>query len=317
MSLLKLNEITSDPVIREKPDIKKYIKEQINMEFTIEDFESDDDGYLVAPELKELFYTPDLYHFDNLVFAFSRYPDVTHCKGDFLLLSAIELGLTEIVEFLLDISENKYLRDDFDNTLLHRAARLGHTDTVKLLLDKYYNDEVKYIYESEKEESTALELAADAGHIDTTKLILEHLLKIVDNNEEYDSSNMTLTSYSWYLYSVNKVFNLSIKNKNTKILKLLFKLKIHEKLSKWDHFLNCTKEIDIKYGFDDGRTLLHDAAKNRMFLIMKLLINMGMDPDAKDDDDKTAFDFIKTIYRNPPPTRASFLSSLPKLKKIK
>ena len=41
---------------------------------------------------------------------------------------------------------------------------------------------------------------------------------------------------------------------------------------------------------------------------------MGMDPDAKDDDDKTAFDFIKTIYRNPPPM-ASFLSSLPKLKK--
>ena len=74
-------------------------------------------------------------------------------------------------------------------------------------------------------------MAADAGHIDTTKLILEHLLKIVDNNEEYDSSNMTLTSYSWYLYSVNKVFNLSIKNKNTKILKLLFELKIHEELS--------------------------------------------------------------------------------------
>ena len=68
------------------------------MEFIIEDFESDDDGYLVVPESKELFYTPDLYHFDNLVFAFSAYPDVTHCKGDFLL-SLIELDLRKLWNF--------------------------------------------------------------------------------------------------------------------------------------------------------------------------------------------------------------------------
>jgi ankyrin repeat protein len=51
-------------------------------------------------------------------------------------------------------------------TALHKAANNGHTQVVKLLLDKGANRYVQY-----KDGSTALDLATKAGHQDIIKLL--------------------------------------------------------------------------------------------------------------------------------------------------
>ena len=82
---------------------------------------------------------------------------------------ASKKGHSEIVKLLLEKGANVNAQDnDIGYTVLHRASMAGHLEVAKLLLDKGANINAQDIFSE-----TALHLATVSGHLEVVKLLFE------------------------------------------------------------------------------------------------------------------------------------------------
>lgn len=164
-------------------------------------------------------------------------------SADDILLSSSRYGTTAIVEVLLDQNRgNIEARDKEGETPLILAARGGHADTVRLLLDKGATIDART-----KHNSTALHMAADGGHENIARLLLEKGA-MVDAKTNYDSTPLLL----------------SANDGHEDVVRLLL-----------DHgaYVNATDQ--------DGGTPLHWAAQKGYYSVVRLLLEKGASIDAR------------------------------------
>ena len=85
---------------------------------------------------------------------------------------AVKYGSTEAIELLLDRGADLNIHNKYDLTAFGQAIRGGNMETVKLLLEHQPNLIIKYD-EGWDEEQTALMIAAVKGHTEIVRLLLD------------------------------------------------------------------------------------------------------------------------------------------------
>ena len=93
--------------------------------------------------------------------------DARNNYGTTLLHRAAREGHSDVVKALLEAGANDAAQDQIGNTPLHLAAREGHTDIVRTLLEAGTRVDVR-----DKNGSTPLHLAADKGRADIVTVLL-------------------------------------------------------------------------------------------------------------------------------------------------
>ena len=83
---------------------------------------------------------------------------------------ASSAGRTETVKFLIEKGANVNIKDEASVLPIHRAAGSGHADIVKILLDNGAFPGPQLGYTSK----VPLNYAAKGGHIEAAKVLLEH-----------------------------------------------------------------------------------------------------------------------------------------------
>ncbi len=106
-------------------------------------------------------------------------------SGRRALHRAAKNGHRDIVKMLLDSRANVDATDAPEKTALHFASERGHWDIVKLLLDN--NAEVDKVEFCNKD--TALHIAAEKGHLKVVKTLLESGAKFDKNNEKGETAH--------------------------------------------------------------------------------------------------------------------------------
>ena len=109
-------------------------------------------------------------------------------------------GHTDTVKLLLDRGANIEEKDNYGITPIHRAAWEGQTDTVEFLLDRGAN-----IEEKNNRGYTPIHSAAENGKTDTVELLLDRGAHIEEKDDNGDTrfsqlSHMTVQKYSKYFY---------------------------------------------------------------------------------------------------------------------
>ena len=155
-------------------------------------------------------------------------------------LKAVAFGELETVKFLFKIGTDSYSRPNED-TLLHAAARYGHTEVVKSILSNVIDKNPE-----NEDGDTPLHEAAEKGELETVRFLSNLGGDLNSKNDEGDTPLHAATRYG-----------------HTEVVKFIL-----------------SKVIDKNPENEDGDTPLHEAAKKGPLEICKLIclqINRGLD----------------------------------------
>jgi ankyrin repeat protein len=200
--------------------------------------------------------------------------------GNTGLIYASTEGDTEVVKLLVEKGARLNHAEKRGYTALTAASENGHTEVVKLLLDKGAHLDVV-----EKDNNTALIIALKESHYDIVKLLVE---KGADVNAK---DNVGFTPLM-----------IASKGTHTDIVKLLVEkgANVNAKNNGGYTALMYTWKIEIVKLLLDKGARINDADKHgRTFFfyvagtrgsndLIKLLLEKGVDVNAKANDDKTA-----------------------------
>ncbi len=159
---------------------------------------------------------------------------------------AARKGHVEIVRLLLEHGADPNARDIHGGTPLHDAALWGHTEVVKLLLEHGADPNIR-----DKTGATPLLLAVDQDHTDVAKLLLEHG---ADPNVSEKIGDRRSVLHSAVIGRLKDVVELLLK-----------------------------KGADPNVRDIDGATPLHKAVIVRSVPEEELLLRYGADPNARDN----------------------------------
>ena len=186
-----------------------------------------------------------------------KYPQYANSRGGFCgtaLHSASYNGHLQVVLYLLRHGVDVNVRDSGKDTPFLLASWQGHTDVAKCLLEHGADVELRDQYDN-----TPLILAANHGSLDTVQFLLEHNADVDSQNKEGQTS----------LHS--SIQGLAFKVDRPKIARLLLKYGANP---------NARTRRDLQ-------TPLHLALINSNVLLLRVLLEHGVDLDAKDKDGKT------------------------------
>jgi ankyrin repeat protein len=197
------------------------------------------------------------------------------------------LGLTTVARQILRDSEStdkEVLATG--RTPLQEAARYGHTDVVRLLIDKAAN------VNSTGSDGSALQIAAGRGHSDVVQVLLGH---DADANLDVQGEGMGYRSINPYSGSA---LHRAAAIGSSSVVKMLLEHKadpnirdyskgtaLHQAVIK-GHEDVCnvllTNGADVDVSDSSGRTPLQQAAAYRQVSIAQLLLKHGADVNARD-----------------------------------
>ena len=215
------------------------------------------------------------------------------------LMVAAGKGLNNIIKPLIKPLIEKGKVDDQDilgETALMWAARNGHTETVKLLVeigDANVNHVSNY-------GMTALMLAAEKGHIETVKKLIEKGAVVnIENND--GNTALMLAAANGHIETVKKLIekgaNVNIENKdrNTALIIVIIAEKGHIEIDKVleivEVLIAAGADVDAKDRMNN--TALMYAAGVGHTEIVKLLIEKGADVTIKNIYGNTALYFAE------------------------
>ncbi len=219
------------------------------------------------------------------------------------LISASRRGLVDDVRNLLADGADVEMEDDDGMTPLMHAAYNGHVEVLKLLLEADADYEIPYM-----NGLTPLTAAVMGGHYD----IVDELASAGVNLDLCDENGNTALELACEFYDVEMVKMLigyganmdyldDIESSPMKVVidrpddgeeDIAQRLEILELLINPpnDYLDNMVNGIDVnlRYGTNDGKTVLMMAAEGGNVEIVTMLLNNGADIDITDDHGKTA-----------------------------
>ena len=198
--------------------------------------------------------------------------------GSTTLHMAASQGLSSVVEVLVSKRAQTEARDKWGRTTLHKAASAGHLVTVRALLDGGAN-----IKATSEDGVTALHRAALEGHPDVVKLLVERGAEI-DACDESGRTALLMAASNGHLDVVELLLGKGAMQ-NREGMALLM-------VAPGDHSGLVQQLLDPKaVGVPDEyrRMKLLMAASHNDLDVVKLLLDIGTDIEAKDVDGKTAF----------------------------
>ena len=213
--------------------------------------------------------------------------------------ASAECGFLELLKFLLDnvgVGSTRDLRG-----ALHYASSGGHTDVVKLLVERGVNPTSMAGYSY-----NALHKACTGGHLEVARVLLQHCF--VTNMSDPDRWGWTPLHHAAFGSHSDVVKLLLSKGANPNSQTPLGLTACHIAAARGDMdsvmaFLGCGPNVNLMaylgYSFDIklmtklGRTVLHSAAETDQLNIVQLLLQAGVDAAARDKDGLTAWDLIK------------------------
>ena len=199
----------------------------------------------------------------------------------------------KILVFLANDEKFKNYTDEDGNTLLHISAQIGDREMVKLLLAKGYSPAAK-----NKKGETPLDISRN---YEIKKEILMQMIASANFNDFSDSAGNTLLHIAVSLRLdcelikkiISKGYSPFEKNNQGKTA---FKMLYGKDQKVILRFLADNKKFK-NYTDEDGNTLLHLAAKINDEELIKYLISAGLFPFEKNNQGKTAFEFVQRRMR--------------------
>ncbi len=165
---------------------------------------------------------------------------------------AAEGGHSEIVKILIEKGANVNAKDNFERTAFHLASERGHLEIVQCLLVKGADVNAKVYWKR-----TALHLASETGHLKTVQCLIDNGAD-VSAKDKLEISALHLASEKGHLEIVQ--------------------------------YLNA-KGADINAKDEDKQTALHLASREGHLKNVQCLIEKGANVNAKDEDNQTALHF--------------------------
>ena len=202
-------------------------------------------------------------------------------------------GQKKILGFLANDEKFKTHTDEDGNTLLHISAQIGDREMVKLLLAKGYSPAAK-----NKKGETPLDISRN---YEIKKEILMQMITSGNFNDFSDSAGNTLLHIAVSLRLdcelikniISKGYSPFEKNNQGETA---FKMLYRKDQKVILRFLADNKKLK-NYTDENGNTLLHLAAKINDGELIKYLISAGLFPFEKNNQGKTAFEFVQGRMR--------------------
>ena len=199
----------------------------------------------------------------------------------------------KILGFLANDQKFKTHTDEDGNTLLHISAQIGDREMVKLLLAKGYSPAAK-----NKKGETPLDISRN---YEIKKEILMQMITSGNFNDFSDSAGNTLLHIAVSLRLdcelikniISKGYSPFEKNNQGETA---FKMLYRKDQKVILRFLADNKKLK-NYTDENGNTLLHLAAKINDGELIKYLISAGLFPFEKNNQGKTAFEFVQGRMR--------------------
>ncbi|RAH64363.1 ankyrin, partial [Aspergillus aculeatinus CBS 121060] len=205
------------------------------------------------------------------------------------LLLAAQNGHTMVVEFLLGKGVNVQCVDADGNTVAHLAARMGDFNTLRALKTCSQHAEVPWS-ELGEHSCTPLHLAAEAGQVEAIRLIVECAdAEDMDRVDDRGKTPVQLAARESHLETINVLIAQGafmpdpLEDSEAPIWLAV------------EHGHLALQQVNIvQMLFENGADLnavnghretpLHVAAKNHLWSLVNLLVDLGAEVDCQDRD---------------------------------
>lgn len=188
-------------------------------------------------------------------------------------------GQDDMLRWLLERGVNVNMPDYTDNTPLCRAASRGHLTTVKLLVERGADLELR----EKLERMAPLTHAVRRGHLET----VTYLLQAGANVEAKDKQDWT--PLVWAVYRRNKpIVNILLKHGADLEagadlgFTALFEAVLYDDVEMADHLLQHGANIEAKDYY--GRSPLFQALRRTKQAMVELLLNKGADTETRSEE---------------------------------
>lgn len=171
-----------------------------------------------------------------------------------IIFAVVQRGDAEMIDYMLKAGKSKVdVTDNFGNTPLLIAARLGDVRIVKILMAAGANPRVK-----DKHSEPLIHLVAESGEIEVMKFLLASGLKVDERSDATGPLLYAPNGNSGYSYDVQMMIERSGGSISTV----------------------------------SGHQPIHSAAQVGNVEMVKFLIAAGADPQAKDAKGNTPLDYV-------------------------
>ena len=184
--------------------------------------------------------------------------------------------------------------DDKSCTPLHIAVLAGKVEASQLLIEHTVNFDIRDI-----EGRTLLHMVAYKGHFTVARMLLEHDGPIKAQLNERDNKGRTALHIASYYHHSSIVallpkFGADVDAQdNDNMTPLLLAFQLPETIMRNDPKISESPQLLLEHGASaqgrnkNGQTPLHLAVKHGLTRVVELLLKLGADVDAQDNDDMT------------------------------
>ena len=198
-------------------------------------------------------------------------PSIPDRKGNAALHIATLYGHLQLVRSLLKYDADVYQKGQWGTIPPHIAAKEGHIHLIQLFCSRDVgNINIKIPCYPDKREKAPIHLAAENGHVETVLALLDQF--DADANQKDSDGNTPLHCVVLNQYNPHRMRDKEYFNETARVL-LKYRTSINEK--------------NIY-----GDTALHLAAMNQFQRIVELLLAIGANPFAENDEHLKPIDVV-------------------------
>ena len=198
-------------------------------------------------------------------------PSIPDRKGNAALHIATLYGHLQLVRSLLKYDADVYQKGQWGTIPPHIAAKEGHIHLIQLFCSRDVgNINIKIPCYPDKREKAPIHLAAENGHVETVLALLDQF--DADANQKDSDGNTPLHCVVLNQYNPHRMRDKKYFNETARVL-LKYRTSINEK--------------NIY-----GDTALHLAAMNQFQRIVELLLAIGANPFAENDEHLKPIDVV-------------------------